>query len=94
MSAEGVLHSECARIFRAGKDKGEGKPLRLYQHQAEAIRRARAGRNYVLTTGTGSGKSLAYIVPIVDHVLRDGSGKRDTGDRRLPDERSGEQPVW
>jgi hypothetical protein len=30
---------------------------------------------YVLTTGTGSGKSLAYIVPIVDAVLR--SGARD-----------------
>ena len=73
--AEGVLHSECTRIFRAGKDKGEGKPLRLYQHQADAIRRARAGRSYVLTTGTGSGKSLAYIVPIVDHVLRHGSGR-------------------
>jgi len=73
--AEGVLHSECIRIFRVGKDKGEGKPLRLYQHQADAIRRARAGRNYVLTTGTGSGKSLAYIVPIVDHVLRHGSGR-------------------
>src|ERR1700690_902893 len=73
--AEGVLHSECTRVFRAGKDKGEGKPLRLYQHQADAIRRARAGRNYVLPTGTGSGKSLAYIVPIVDHVLRNGSGK-------------------
>jgi ATP-dependent helicase YprA (DUF1998 family) len=29
----------------------------------------------VLTTGTGSGKSLSYIVPIVDHVLRNGSGK-------------------
>lgn len=28
----------------------------------------------MLTTGTGSGKSLSYIVPIVDHVLRTGSG--------------------
>ena len=27
-----------------------------------------------MTTGTGSGKSLAYIIPIVDHVLRVGSG--------------------
>src|SRR6266481_4551096 len=35
--AEGVLHSECTRIFRAAKDKGEGKALRLYQHQADAI---------------------------------------------------------
>jgi ATP-dependent helicase YprA (DUF1998 family) len=36
----------------------------------------------VLTTGTGSGKSLAYIVPIVDHVLRarerGGAGRRIT----------------
>ncbi len=71
----GLLHAECGRVFRAGKDKGEGKPLRLYQHQAEAISKARAGRNYVLTTGTGSGKSLAYIVPIVDHVLRQGTGR-------------------
>ena len=31
--------------------------------------------SYVLTTGTGSGKSLAYIVPIVDHVLRARPGK-------------------
>jgi len=29
----------------------------------------------VLTTGTGSGKSLSYIVPIVDHVVRRGSGQ-------------------
>jgi ATP-dependent helicase YprA (DUF1998 family) len=29
----------------------------------------------VRTTGTGSGKSLAYIVPIVDHVLRRGGGR-------------------
>jgi hypothetical protein len=36
---------------------------------------ARAGHNYVLTTGTGSGKSLAYIVPVVDHVLRRGPGR-------------------
>ena len=42
----------------------------------EAIEAARAGDNYVLTTGTGSGKSLSYIVPIVDQVLREGSGGR------------------
>lgn len=73
---EGLLHEECRRIFRFGKTAVDpGKPLRLYRHQVEAIRAARGENNYVLTTGTGSGKSLAYIVPIVDHVLRHGSGR-------------------
>ena len=75
----GVLHQECRGVFRKDKDKpeclGEGRPLRLYRHQSEAIRTARGGHHYILTTGTGSGKSLAYIVPIVDHVLRRGSGR-------------------
>lgn len=73
---EGTLHARCREIFRDkpsnGLDRG---PLRFHQHQVEGIRAARAGRSYVLTTGTGSGKSLSYIVPIVDHVLRRGSGR-------------------
>lgn len=74
--ATDVLHSECLNIFRAKEEDGSaGPPFRLHRHQVEGIRAARAGDNYVLTTGTGSGKSLAYIVPIVDHVLRQGSGK-------------------
>ena len=52
-----------------------GGPMRLHRHQLEAIQQATSNQNYVLTTGTGSGKSLSYIVPIVDHVLRRGSGK-------------------
>ncbi|SCL16241.1 ATP-dependent helicase YprA, contains C-terminal metal-binding DUF1998 domain [Micromonospora nigra] len=70
--AEGLLHRDCERIFRTKKHQGDpgGQPLRLHQHQREAIVTARAGHSYVLTTGTGSGKSLSYIVPIVDRVLR------------------------
>ncbi|MEX2382254.1 MAG: DEAD/DEAH box helicase, partial [Opitutales bacterium] len=71
-----TLHEECGKIFRRQKDKQNpaGFPLRLHRHQEEAIHLARKSRNYVLTTGTGSGKSLAYIVPVVDYVLRHGSG--------------------
>ncbi len=71
--AEGLLHPECSRIFGVGKQAepgSTGAPLRLHRHQADAVRAPRASVNYVLTTGTGSGKSLSYIVPIVDHVLR------------------------
>jgi hypothetical protein len=47
--------------------------LQLHRHQLAAIEAARTGESYVLTTGTGSGKSLAYVIPIVDFVLRNPS---------------------
>ena len=68
--ANGTLHSLCDSIFRLKPIDAPSKPLRLHKHQADAIEAAQSGDNYVLTTGTGSGKSLAYIIPIVDHVLR------------------------
>jgi superfamily II DNA/RNA helicase/very-short-patch-repair endonuclease len=72
----GVLHPECRHVFRVKSEADpQGRPLKLHRHQSEAIRVARTGFPYVLTTGTGSGKSLSYIVPVVDHVLRHGSGK-------------------
>ena len=67
----GSLHTECARIFRGGKSPtSAGVSLRLFKHQQEAISFAQTGASYVLTTGTGSGKSLAYFIPIVDAILR------------------------
>ncbi len=74
--AQGVLHPECRHVFRAKSETDpHGRPLRLHRHQSEAVRVARTGFPYVLTTGTGSGKSLSYIIPVVDHVLRNGTGK-------------------
>jgi ATP-dependent helicase YprA (DUF1998 family) len=70
LASRGTLHPGCGEIFRVG-----GQPLRLHCHQQDAVAAARAGENYVLTTGTGSGKSMTYLVPIVDHVLREGSGR-------------------
>src|SRR5262245_10198062 len=69
------LHPECSRIFRRKpRPDSAGDPLRLHRHQSDAIRVAQTGLPYVLTTGTGSGKSMAYIVPAVDHVLKRASG--------------------
>jgi ATP-dependent helicase YprA (DUF1998 family)/very-short-patch-repair endonuclease len=76
--ADHTLHPECSKIFKVDKSDADqtGKPLLLHTHQREAIRKAKEEKkSYVLTSGTGSGKSLAYIVPIVDHVLRTGSGR-------------------
>ena len=63
------LHREVAeRIAARGID-------RLFSHQADAIDRLRAGTSVAIATGTASGKSLCYQVPIVESVVTD---RRDT----------------
>jgi superfamily II DNA/RNA helicase len=81
--AQGLLSPECERIFRrkSGPLDAGLDPIVLHQHQREAIEVAQSGKSYVLTTGTGSGKSLAYIIPIVDAVLRD---RQQHGGQRQP----------
>jgi Lhr-like helicase len=59
--ADGVLHPACGSLF----------DIDLYQHQEFAIALATRGESYVVTTGTGSGKSLAFFIPIVNAVLRE-----------------------
>lgn len=61
----------------------DGAPWQFYRHQVEAFDRARNNRPYVMTTGTGSGKSVTYIAPIVDHVLRTKAGKNDRSIRAI-----------
>lgn len=43
----------------------------LFAHQAEAIDRLRNGESVVVATGTASGKSLCYQIPIVESMLGD-----------------------
>lgn len=43
----------------------------LYCHQATAWEHARAGRHIVVVTGTASGKTLCYNLPVLDHLYRD-----------------------
>ena len=63
--ASGNLDEATGRIFRI-----EDTPLRLHRHQAQAIAKARSGHSYVVTTGTGSGKSLCFFVPAIDAIVR------------------------
>jgi hypothetical protein len=58
--AEGTLHPTCRALF----------DIQLHQHQEFAIALAARGESYVVTTGTGSGKSLAFFIPIINAVLK------------------------
>jgi ATP-dependent helicase YprA (DUF1998 family) len=67
--SEKLLHPAIAEIFQAEKPEGKPRAIELFTHQLEAIATANRGRSFVVTTGTGSGKSLAFFIPIVNRVL-------------------------
>ena len=58
--SSGLLHEELRHIF-AG--------YILYRHQYQAIDLGVRGNDFVVTSGTGSGKSLTYIGTIFNHLL-------------------------
>ena len=60
----GDLHPALTEaLLRTGVD-------RLYSHQAEALQAARSGHT-IVTTGTASGKSLAFNLPVLDTLAND-----------------------
>ncbi|MFI7131328.1 DEAD/DEAH box helicase [Nonomuraea sp. NPDC050153] len=43
---------------------------RLFTHQVEAITRIHNGQNTLVATGTGSGKTEAFLIPVVAHAFQ------------------------
>ena len=66
LAKSGDLHPTCKDIFQFN-----GSPLNLHKHQHFAVSIAASKESYVVTTGTGSGKSLCFFIPIVDAILRE-----------------------
>ena len=62
---EGSLHPDVARVFRV-----DGQSITLYRHQMQAVAKATARQSFAVTTGTGSGKSLCFFIPIIDAAIR------------------------
>lgn len=57
---------------------------RLYRHQVEAILKAGEEKNLIITTGTGSGKTECFLIPIVNELLtEEEAGTLDSGIRAL-----------
>lgn len=66
LAKQGVIHKDVQDIFTG---------YSLYQHQLEAIRLGAAGKDFIVTSGTGSGKSLTYIGTIFSHLLHNPGSK-------------------
>lgn len=66
----GVLTGQWRMLQETGFERLLDRPLHV--HQEHAIQQATKGRNFIVATGTGSGKTECFLLPIVDRLLRDG----------------------
>jgi ATP-dependent helicase YprA (DUF1998 family) len=68
----GMLEPECEEVFKDkwGLPRQSDPSLKLRKHQEQAISFAKERQSYVVTTGTGSGKSLCFFIPIIDAAIR------------------------
>lgn len=48
---------------------------RLYLHQAQAVNAVRHGDNVIVVSGTASGKTLCYNLPVIDRILNGGHAR-------------------
>ena len=70
LANEGILQKACSDIFRVGKTEGNPQDLHLYAHQLQSLAKAQNKQSFVVTTGTGSGKSLSFFIPIIDQIVK------------------------
>ena len=84
------LPSELGEFLAAGGKDGLAPIDRpLYKHQAETIEASVIdGKDVVVTTGTGSGKTECFLLPIFSHLIKE---SRDWGSYG---ERNSEHPWW
>ena len=61
LAREGVLLPATASIF---------PDWTLYDHQDRAVRRLVNGQQTIVASSTGSGKTEAFLIPIIDYCLR------------------------
>ena len=66
MIDEGVLSREFVELYR---DKRNLLTRSLYKHQELSIRKIKEGRNLIVTTGTGSGKTESFLLPVINYLM-------------------------
>lgn len=69
LTDSGVLTRDWRVLDRTGYAHLLDRPL--HEHQYRSIVWATSRHNFIVSTGTGSGKTECFLVPIVDRLLRD-----------------------
>ena len=79
------LPSELGEFLAAGGKEGLApKDRTLYKHQAEAIEASVIdSKDVVVTTGTGSGKTECFLLPIFSYLIKESQNWNIYGERNL-----------
>lgn len=80
MADTGLIEQETARVFARffGCSAGDA---RLYKHQVASTEAVKNGENLIVCTGTGSGKTESFLVPVLDAVIRE---RKEKGEAYQP----------
>ena len=84
------LPSELGEFLATGGERGLAPIDRhLYEHQADAIKASVIdGEDVVVTTGTGSGKTECFLLPIFSYLIKESQGWTSYGKRNV------DHPWW
>ena len=64
---EGVASGEFRKLC------SESLPINrpLYKHQEDSFKKIVADKNAIVTTGTGSGKTESFLLPVIDYLMKE-----------------------
>ena len=64
------MNDEAQQLFKEFINKGLiSGDYPIYRHQAEMLRKSLSGKNCVITSGTGSGKTESFLLPMLADII-------------------------
>jgi superfamily II DNA or RNA helicase len=88
LADSGVIHQRTAKVFAqyfADDRDADPAQIKLHSHQAVAVKAVCAEeKNLVVCSGTGSGKTESFLIPLIDSLIREHeSGTLNPGVRAM-----------
>lgn len=76
-----VLEPETAKAFTRYFGCNDPGEVMLYTHQVNSLKAAHDGKNLIVCTGTGSGKTESFLLPLINGIVRE---RKERGDQYQP----------
>ncbi|QGT82214.1 DEAD/DEAH box helicase [Pseudomonas coronafaciens] len=74
-----AIPSEARAILQcAATDPSTGIPERAYTHQTKAVEQFFTGKDLIVATGTGSGKTESFLMPILSNLAIEASIRKES----------------